>query len=97
MVYSDPYFGVIASWAQKLPRAIKIHRGWCSVRGAPMGTKNPWGHHGGGGHQNIPTCSPLGPATGVRILATTGANAFDSIAGQTNKQTDRQTGPFPEL
>ena len=31
------------------------------------------------------TGCPLGPATRVRILAPIGANAFDSIAGQTNK------------
>ena len=30
--------------------------------------------------------APLCPATHVRILAMTGANTFDSIAGQINKQ-----------
>jgi len=34
----------------------------------------------------MPNGSPLGPATRVRILAPIGANAFDSIAGQANKQ-----------
>ena len=48
--------------------------------------KNPGGHDGGRGHQNMTTGSTLGPATHVRILAPIGANAFDSIAGQTEGQ-----------
>ena len=56
--------------------------------------KKPWGIPWEvGGHQNMPTGSPLGPATRVRILAPIGAKAFDSIAGQTGVQT----GPYPEL
>ena len=55
--------------------------------------KTPGGHHGGEGHQNMPTGSPLGPAIRVRILAPMGSNAFDSIVGQTNGRE----GPFPEL
>ena len=45
---------------------------------------------GVGGHQNMPTGFTLGPATRVRILVPIGANAFDSIAGQTDNQTDRK-------
>jgi len=66
MMIFYPYFRVIASWAQKLPRAIKIHQGLSSVRRASRGIKNPGGHHGGRGHQNMPTGSPLGPAMRVR-------------------------------
>ena len=34
----------------------------------------------------MPTGSPLGPATSVRILAPIGANAFDFIAGHIDRQ-----------
>ena len=60
--------------------------------GAPRGTKDPLG-----GHQNMPTGSPLGPATRVRILAPVGSNAFDSIAGQTYTQTAKREGRFPSI
>jgi hypothetical protein len=92
MMFFDQYFWVIASWAQKLPGAIKIRQGWRSVpegEGVPMGTKNPLGDtRGVSGHQNMPMDSLLGPATSVIILAPIGANAFDFIAGQGDRQTD---------